>query len=435
MNPLKAYPREVQVFLAASLINATGSALMWPLISMFVFDELGRSMADAGLVILIQSVGGIVGQLIGGSYYHRIGVKRLIVGALALNALCLFLLPAVRVSWPLFLVTMGLVGLFNAVSMPAIQAFVGFRFADRRAELFNVIYVANNIGVALGTALSGFLADLSYNLSFVANGVSSVLFAVFFLAYLRRVDDNRMGQAAGRAGWKRERGADRAGSGGTERDEMPAADRQETTVGSAGTWALLANIRLYLLLAIGGLLLQVGNSIWNTGVSPFIISSGMEKKAYGFLWTLNGILIFAAQPLTSLLRRYAVRTVTAQMTASSLFYLAGYGCILLWQSYPGMVAGMVLATIGEMLIAPAVPAYLSESGGRHAPFYIGLTGGIGSAGRVFGPYIMGSLFDGGGLPPVAWLAVATAGLSVVFYAAHARLQQASSLLPAAGVEK
>lgn len=65
MKFLQNYPKEVKIFLIASLINATGSALMWPLVTMYVFDELGRSMSDAGLVILIQSVGGIVGQLLG----------------------------------------------------------------------------------------------------------------------------------------------------------------------------------------------------------------------------------------------------------------------------------------------------------------------------------------------------------------------------------
>ncbi len=82
----------------------------------------------------------------------------------------------------------GLYRLFNVVSVPAIQAFVGFRFADRRGELFNIIYVANNIGVAVGTGLSGVLADLSYQLSFVMNGVTSAVFAGFFWSYLSRVD-------------------------------------------------------------------------------------------------------------------------------------------------------------------------------------------------------------------------------------------------------
>ncbi len=393
MNPLRRNPKELNVFLIASLINTTGGSLMWPLVSMYVFDELGRSLADAGLAILVQSLGGIIGQLLGGALYHRVGVKRLVTGSLALNASVLLVLPLLSGSWQLFIGAMWLIGLFNSMSLPAIQSYIGFRFTERRAEIFNIIYVANNIGVALGTALSGFLADFSYHLSFIANGATSAFFAVFFLFYLKSTDVAAQG-----------RGASTASS--------------HNKAASPGTWALLCNVRLYLLLASGALLLHIGNSIWNTGVSPFIVGEGMPKRYYGFLWTLNGVLIFVAQPLLGLIKRYLTRTVSAQMTASSLFYAAGYACILLMQSYPGMVLGMVLATLGEMLISPAIPAYLSEHGGAHAPFYIGLAGGIGSGGRVIGPYVMGSLYDAGGLPPVTWLALVAALVSAGAYWAH-----------------
>lgn len=387
--------KEMKVFLAASLMNATGSALMWPLVTMFVFDELGRSMTDAGIAILVQSLGGIAGQLLGGALYYRVGVKRLIIGALVLNALGLFMLPSASHIWPLFIVMMALIGLFNSLSMPAIQSFIGFRFAEERAQMFNRVYVANNIGVALGTALSGFLADLSYSLSFIANGVSCALFAVFFLFYLRKVDT----------------------------EDKPSAGNACASEAGGNMWALLLDVRLYLFMSVGMLLLNIGNSIWNTGVSPYIISEGMPKKAYGLLWTLNGILIFVAQPVVNLLRRYIAKTIAAQMTVSSILYLIGYAAILGFHNYPGMVLGMVVATLGEMLIAPAMPAYLSEYGGKQAPFYIGLTGGIGSVGRVIGPYLMGGLYDGGGLFPVAWLAVGSALISAASYELHARLNR------------
>ncbi|RAP77617.1 MFS transporter [Paenibacillus montanisoli] len=392
MRILSQYPKEIKVFLAASLINAVGSALMWPLVTMFVFDELGRSMADAGFVILVQSLGGIAGQLLGGALYHRLGVKRLIIGALGLNAAGLLLLPLLSHSWPIFIAMMGLIGLFNALSMPAIQAFIGFRFADRRGELFNIVYVANNIGVAIGTALSGFLADISYSLSFSMNGVTSAVFAIFFLFYLQRV-----------------------GTGG---DSSSAVKLKKLSPQNASVWSLLLDVRIYLFMALGTMLINLGNSIWNTGVSPFIISEGLPKQMFGYLWTLNGILIFVAQPLITLIKRLSARTITAQLTASALFYLAGYVVILTMHSFPGMVLGMVLTTFGEMLIAPAIPAFLSENGGKQAPFYLGLAGGIGSAGRVLGPYLMGHLYDIGQLTPVAWLAVITAAVSTMFFVVH-----------------
>ncbi|AOZ93176.1 MFS transporter [Paenibacillus crassostreae] len=392
MKILENYPKEVKVFLLASLINSTGSSLMWPLTTMFVFDELGRNMADAGLVILIQAVGGIIGQLLGGSLYHRVGVKKLIVGSLALNAIGLFALPVISQYWYFYMALMGFIGFCNALSLPAIQAFIGFRFADRRGELFNIIYVANNIGVALGTALSGFLADISYKLTFIANGLTSVIFAFFFLNYLNRLNK--------------------------EQGEVHL-DKKTTSATEESVWGLLSNTRIYLYLGLGSMFILLGNSIWNSGVSPFIISEGIPKKAYGFLWTLNGVLIFVAQPMISLLKRWLARTSSSQMTMSAVFYLLAYIVILLTHNYTGMVLAMILATIGEMLISPAIPSFISDHAGRSAPFYIGLSGGVGAVGKVIGPYAMGVLYDGGGLVPVAWLASGTAVIGVIFFVIHA----------------
>ncbi|MWV46524.1 MFS transporter [Paenibacillus sp. HJL G12] len=391
MKFLQSYPKEVKIFLAASLINSAGGSLMWPLTTMYVFDELGRSMADAGLVVMIQAFGGIIGQLLGGALYHRVGVKRLIVGSLGLNALGLFTLPFISSHWMVYMVMMGFIGLCNAVSMPAIQAFVGFRFADRRGELFNVIYVANNIGVALGTALSGFLADVSYHLTFVLNGVTSAVFAMFFLNYLNRLDKQE---------------------GPVHLERKSKAEARESIP------SLLGNTRIYLYLGLGSLFLWFGNSIWNTGVSPHIISEGMNKSSYGFLWTLNGILIFVAQPVTTWIKRWFAKASSAQMTASSIFYLAAYIVILMLPSYGGMVFAMVLATLGEMLVSPAVPAFISDHAFKAAPFYIGLTGGMTAVGRMVGPYFMGILYDQGGLQPVAWLSIVIAIVAVAFFVIH-----------------
>lgn len=51
----------------------------------------------------------------------------------------------------------GLGFTFN-LSFPAIQAFIGFRWKEQRRELFNIVYVANNLGMAIGTSLAGVIA-------------------------------------------------------------------------------------------------------------------------------------------------------------------------------------------------------------------------------------------------------------------------------------
>ncbi|MCK8488193.1 MFS transporter [Paenibacillus sp. MBLB2552] len=396
MRWLQSYPREVKVFLVASLISSAGGSLMWPLVTMFVFKVLGRTVTDAGLVILVMSVGGIAGQLLGGALYHRLGVKRLIVGGLAMNALFLMLLPYGSGNWHLFMLFMLLVGFFNATSMPAIQAFIGFRFAERRGELFNVIYVANNIGVALGTAISGFLAQISYDLSFILNGVTSAAFALFFWFYLNRVQKSQ--------------------------GELHVQKRKKSVDGQS-VWSLLRSYPVYLFMGVGSFFLWLGNCIWNNGVSPFTISQGMPEWNYSILWTLNGLLIFVGQPFILWVKRTFAGSPQAQMTASALFYMLGYATILGFHTYPSMVAAMVLTTFGEMLISPAIPSFISDRTGKAAPFYLGLVGGMGAAGRVVGPYAMGVLFDWNGLVPVAWLAVGIAVLSVVSFLVHAAMNR------------
>lgn len=396
MKWLNSYPREVKVFLVASLINSAGGSLMWPLITMFVFKILGRSVTDAGLVILVMSLGGIAGQLLGGALYHRLGVTRLIVGGLGMNALFLLLLPYGSGNWALFMLLIAMVGFFNAMSMPAIQAFIGFRFAERRGELFNVIYVANNIGVAVGTALSGFLAQISYDLSFILNGLTSAAFAVFFWFYLNKVQKSQ--------------------------GELHVEKRKTVAEGQSA-WTLMKCYPVYLFMGIGSFFLWLANCIWNNGVSPFTISQGMPEWNYSVLWTLNGVLIFVGQPFVLWIKRTFAGSPQAQMTASALFYMLGYVTILGFHTYPSMVLAMVLTTFGEMLISPAIPSFISDRTGKGAPFYLGLVGGMGVGGRVVGPYAMGVLFDWNGLVPVAWLAVAISVLAIGAFLIHALMNR------------
>ncbi|MCA1294078.1 MFS transporter [Paenibacillus sp. alder61] len=398
MKWLQSYPREVKIFLVASLISSAGGSLMWPLITMFVFKVLGRTVTDAGLVILVMSLGGIAGQVLGGSLYHKLGVKKLIVGGVGLYAMFLLLLPYGSGNWSLFIVLMGLVGFFNAMSMPAIQAFIGFRFAERRGELFNVIYVANNIGVALGTALSGFLAQISYNMSFTLNGLVSAGFALFFWFYLNKVQKSE--------------------------GEVQLAKRKTTPEGQ-DTWRLLGRYNVYLFMGIGSFFLWLGNCIWNNGVSPFTMSRGMPEWNYSILWTLNGILIFVGQPFILWIKRTFAGSSEAQLTASAIFYFLGYVTMLCFPTYPSMVAAMILTTFGEMLISPAIPSFISDRTGKAAPFYLGVVGGMGAAGKVVGPYAMGVLFDWNGFVPVAWLAVIISVLSVSAFVVHSSLNKSA----------
>ncbi|WP_414851489.1 MFS transporter [Brevibacillus sp. IT-7CA2] len=389
---LNRYPREAIFFLIASFINSSGSAFMWPLTTLYVHTILQRSMTEAGFVLMIQSLAGIFGQFIGGSLFHRLGAKRLIVGALIFQGLIQFSIPFVQ-SWPVYLILMMGLGFTFNLSFPAIQAFIGFRWKEQRRELFNIVYVGNNLGMAIGTALAGVIATLSFQLTFWFNSTSTLLFALFFFLFMKNISHQEL-----------------VG----EQQEEQQKDREKNN------FTLLLRYQLYLFMALGAALIFFSNTVWNTGVAPYITEQGMPLSSYSWLWTINGIIIFAGQPITSWIKRLLNQSLSAQLVVSAIAYAVGFGCMLAYHgSYYAFVVGMVITTFGEMLISPTIPTFISEKTGENAPFYLGVVGAITTGGRLLGPLAMGFIYDNGGIHPTLFLATLVSAGSVLLCLLHA----------------
>lgn len=394
-----SYPKEALLFILASFVNATGSAFMWPLTTLYVHNELQRSMGDAGFVLMLQSLAGIAGQFLGGALFHRLGAKMLIVGSLLLGALSQISILFTN-DWYIYIALMSAVGFLNSVTMPAIQAFIGFRWKERRRELFNVVYVGNNLGMAIGTSLAGILASYSFSLTFLFNGISTFGFAVFFFIFMNRF-----------------------ASPETETLEISQTHLEKDESG----WKLLLQYKLYLFLALGAASIWFANSVWGTGVAAFIDDQGMSAAAYSVLWTINGIIIFAGQPVTSWMKRTFAKSLSGQLITSAICYAAGFALMLFFfQDYRVLVLGMIISTFGEMLMNPIIPTFITEKTGNAAPFYLGVVGSFGSGGRLFGPLIMGYMYDDGGVSPVLLLATLMSLFATLLFFVHGTFHRADS---------
>lgn len=386
------YPREAMLFVLASFVNATGSAFMWPLTTLYVHNVLHRTMGDAGFVLMLQSLAGIAGQFTGGALFHRLGAKNLIVGSL-------FLAGTVQLAvlfagdFALYAALMALLGFLHSVTMPAIQAFIGFRWKEKRLELFNIVYVGNNIGMAIGTSLAGILASYSFSLTFLCNSISTFAFALFFLQFMKRITP---GETEGLSLKKTHLSQDQS------------------------AYRLLLQFKVYLFMALGSALVWFSTCVWGTGIAAHINGQGMSVAAYSFLWTVNGIVIFAGQPVTALIKRTIAKSLSAHLVASAACYAAGFAFMLIFSDdYRALVLGMIIATFGEMLIAPTIPSFITEKTGSNAPFYLGVVGAFSSVGRLFGPLLMGNLYDRGGVFPVLLLGSSMAAAAVLLFLIHA----------------
>ncbi|UUZ95174.1 MFS transporter [Paenibacillus sp. P25] len=235
-------------------------------------------------------------------------------------------------------------------------------------KAFNLIYIAQNVGMAAGASFGGFIAEHSFTAVFVVNGITYAAFTLLIFRGLR--------------GAGHERSLLRAG------DERPAEPNSLPDVQSKAKLAAL------LVLCAGFMNCWVVYSQWWANISKYMTDLGYPISSYSLLWTINGILIVAAQPFIAWMKMHYTVTQRSQLLAGSLLFILSAAVLLATERYWGFVAGMVIVTMGEVFIWPAVPATASELAPKgKVGLYQGIANGFASAGRMLGPLIGGLLYD------------------------------------------
>ncbi|WP_249865823.1 MFS transporter [Paenibacillus konkukensis] len=417
----KQFPRDALFFIAASCVNATGKAVMWPLTTLYVHNVMGKSYGEAGLVVLYQALCSVLGEFTGGNLYYRIGPKTMISGSFIISALTLYAI-AFTDSWPLYITLVCLLGFTNGISMPSMNAYAGFRWKEHRRRLYNVMYVCNNAGLSIGAMVGGLVAAVSFQLTYVLTGTTTLLFAVFLFFFMKERALHSLESAEPAAAVKED--------GRHGHDDARAAVQAEAV--RMNLSSLLRNIRLYLFISVGSMFFWLSFTQWTTGVAPYIEEQGMDLKYYSLLWTVNGIVILAFQPFTNWIKQNFAQNIVRQMLVSALFSVAAFSFILFFHElYVYLIIGMVLATLGEMMLLPAIPTFFSERTGVNAPFYMGLAGGFANVGRMIGPLLFGHAFDLWGIGAVFFLGTLSSLAALVMFYIHANMNKDPDPVPEA----
>lgn len=397
-----SYPQGALAFVAASFVNAIGTSILWPLTTLYVHHVLGRSYGEAGMVLLFQALAGIIGQLAGGALYHRLGPKNLIVWSMLLSAVLIGLVIFTQDYW-IYVIMTSIYGLMNGIAMPSINAYIGFRWKEHRRKLYNDIYVGNNLGLAIGASVGGIIASYSFSLTYVVTALSTLAFGVFLIYFMK----------AGGDGLSMENGGSQV---------------KQLAIDDSSLLDKLRNIRMYLFLGLGSMLFFIALMVWNSGIAPYLTEQGHSLSMYSLLWSINGIVIFAGQPITNWIKRQLNGLLGLEVVASSVCYTIGFVFIAIFhESYLFLVIGMIICTLGEMLLLPVIPTFFSEKSGRSAPFYMGIVGGFGSAGRMIAPTIYGMIYDNTGISLVLYIGAGASAVSFIVFVIHAYLHRAKEV--------
>jgi MFS family permease len=264
---------------------------------------------------------------------------------------------------------MVVLGFTQSMVWPAANALIGELWPGGGRRAFNMFYVVNNLGVAIGTAIGGVLAAISFLLVFVFNGISYLIYvAVFVFAMSKHRQQETVPVL----------------------QDLPAPDSVPAAKGDINVPITLP----ILFLSLGMIGAWTAYSQWVGPIAVYTDQEGYGLTAYSFLWTLNGLIIVAGQPLLTYLLKKYMSAISVQVMVGSFLYFLTFLLIAWHPNYTGLLLGMVIMTIGEMIILPGVPAAISQLAPKERMgFYQGIVASASTGGRMAGPVLGGLMYD------------------------------------------
>jgi MFS family permease len=373
-------PRAFWILMIGMAMNVTGASFLWPMNTIYVHEQLGKSLSVAGMVLMLNSGASVVGNLAGGLLFDKIGgFKSMMIGIVATMAALVGLV--FFHGWPHYAIFLTIIGMGSGIVFPVAAAYAGAIWPEGGRRAFNGLYVAQNIGVAVGSALGGVVASYSFALIFLAN---LLLYAVFCLLIVFGLRHVRVAKAAKSKAAEAVKGEARA------------------------NWYALVT------LCIGYFLCWISYVQWPTTIAAYTQALHIPLRQYSLLWTINGALIVLAQPLLSVAIRRWMPYIKRQMLVGFAIFVVSFALLLGADSFVEFAVAMVVLTMAEMIVWPAIPTVASElaPAGKEG-FYQGFVNSTATAGRMVGPVLGGLIADYAGMKPLFAALVLFVALSLV----------------------
>jgi len=327
-------PATVWVLFFSRLINNMGNFIA-PFMTLLLTTRYGFSIQTAGWVVMTVSAVGLVGSMFGGKIADQFGRRKAFLLFSTLTAASMFVAGfAGKAEWVAFFLILR--SFFGGISGPFINTIVtDVTKEDERTEAFSLMYIALNIGYAVGPLLAGLLFASYTKVLFFGDGATTLLSVLLVARFVP--------------------------------ETKPTVEEVEESAEVLGEdlslWQLMVQKPSFLWFCFWIMGLFFVFSQFNFGL-PLQVESifGLEgAKLYGGLMTINAVM---CSVLTVFINSYLSRfSAATNIAMASLFYMVGFGMLGVVTSIAGFVLSTVLWTIGEIIIATNTNVYIAN----HAP--------------------------------------------------------------------
>jgi len=319
---INEYPNAFKVLTLATFIDMLGSFLLYPFYSLYITSRFGVGMIEVGYLLSINSVGHLLGGVIGGALADKYGRRSMILLGLIISGTGSIMLGLVNDLY-IFYILAAFLGLIGSFGGPARQAMVADLLpTEKQAEGFGILRVAFNLSAVIGPLLGGFIASQSYMLLFILDAGSSIITAVIVF-YVIPETKPRLNESK------------------SEETVM------ETLIGYK---EVLKDWRYLLFLSVSAVTVLVYMQM-NSTLAVFLRDyHGFPEQSFGLLLSMNAaMVVFFQLWITRKISKYSPMKT---MAFGTIFLMIGFGMYgFIAEPYLFFIA-MGIITVGEMIVYP-----------------------------------------------------------------------------------
>lgn len=343
LSPYKGLPKEVYIVMFSRLITSLGSVIS-PFITMILVQKIGLDMGTAGLIISLSALLIIPSSMIGGYISDAYGRKMVFLTLKCLGllvfGLCAFLPPSYTMIVLLFLGNI----FFNA-AQPAVSAMVADVTPKARlSEAYSLVYLVFNLGFAVGMFIGGKLFTEHLNLMFLLNAIAESLAFLLIFFFVRD------GYAEKKKKLRREK---------KEEGEIRAEQEKKVEKEGLSLLSFFLSHPYIVCFVLGAFLIRFLYGQWGF-LMPNQLSElyGVREGAelFASIGMTNGIVVVLMTPLMT--RLMLNQRSVNRMIYATLCQIIGFIPFAFYLAPPIMIAGIVMATTGEVLEVLGLSPYI-----------------------------------------------------------------------------
>jgi predicted MFS family arabinose efflux permease len=399
------FPPLFWIIVGTLFIDSIGSTLLFPFFALYITQKFGVGMTEAGVLLGMSSLFGLIGSMIGGALTDRFGRRQLILFGLVFSALS-SLLFGLASDVSLLYVLVVIVGLLSRMSAPAHDAMLADILPeDKRQEAFGITRVVGNFAWILGTALGGLIAAQSFLALFIIDAVLSLIVALILYRFLPETKPTF--------------------------DVDTKTTKNDSFVTTVAGYRVVLRDLAYVVFTMAGMISLLVYQQQYSSLSVYLRDVyGITSKDYGIMLAIAGVEVVIFQLwISRTIKKYPPFLV---MVFGTFFFVFGFTMIGFVQSLFLFILSIAVITIGEMITFPTNKALAinfapAEMRGRYMAIYdlgwtLPATLGPAAAGVILDQYNPNLLWYLGGI------LCAVSALS--FYVLHLWLGRQQRFIPA-----